>query len=137
MHIFYSFFLTLARFECVSEGRIALSDVCIGCGDLEVVTIHPLFHGGYCKICKVRRDDSREGMHDAIEWMDDTREGIKGRSLEGRGVVEMRENARRKGGKQGGGGGKGGVCMECQVMHVFLSISSCLSGSLHGVCLPV
>ena len=28
-------------------------DVCIGCGSVNVVTEHPLFHGGLCKHCKV------------------------------------------------------------------------------------
>ena len=43
-----------ARFDSVVEGRLKISDLCIGCGDMEVMAEHPLFEGGLCKDCKVR-----------------------------------------------------------------------------------
>ena len=44
-----------ANFESVWDGKLELSSICIGCGDLEITNMHPLFNGGYCTPCKVRR----------------------------------------------------------------------------------
>lgn len=41
-------------FENVRSGKFQIADVCIGCGDMNLHTTHPLFEGGFCKECKVR-----------------------------------------------------------------------------------
>ena len=52
-HFFHYPSLSLARFDSVTEGKIDISELCIGCGDISVVAEHPLFEGGYCTECKV------------------------------------------------------------------------------------
>ena len=39
------------------EGRVKMSDLCIGCGEIDVQAEHPLFEGGLCKHCKVREGE--------------------------------------------------------------------------------
>ena len=46
---------TSARFDSVLEGRVKISDLCIACGEVDIQAEHPLFEGGLCKECKVRR----------------------------------------------------------------------------------
>jgi len=46
----------------VREGKLAIEDICIGCGDMLVICCHPLFHGGLCKVCKVRVQSWRGGV---------------------------------------------------------------------------
>ena len=50
-----------ANFESVWDGKLELSSICIGCGDLEITNMHPLFNGGYCTPCKVRKGVGRFG----------------------------------------------------------------------------
>ena len=45
----------VARFDSVLEGRVKISDLCIACGEVDVCAEHPLFEGGLCKECKVRK----------------------------------------------------------------------------------
>ena len=45
----------IVQFENVREGKVQISDVCIGCGELKVHIFHPLFEGGFCVDCKVCR----------------------------------------------------------------------------------
>lgn len=64
---------TQVNFELVRNGQVSIEgmcvlcnsagelmglfiDVCIGCGSMGVVAEQPLFHGGYCKDCKVREN---------------------------------------------------------------------------------
>jgi hypothetical protein len=36
----------------VRSGKRQLEDLCLGCGSLELVTVHPLFIGGLCSVCE-------------------------------------------------------------------------------------
>ena len=47
-------YLIAARFDAVLEGRVKITDLCIGCGEVNIHAEHPLFEGGLCKECKVR-----------------------------------------------------------------------------------
>ena len=48
-------YVSSARFDSVVEGRVKMSDLCIGCSEVDVQAEHPLFEGGLCKECKVRK----------------------------------------------------------------------------------
>ena len=66
MYILYiilnNIIIILARFDSVLEGRVKMSDLCIGCGEIDVHAEHPLFEGGLCKGCKVREREV-VGLH--------------------------------------------------------------------------
>ena len=39
-------------FDQAVSGIISIEDICLGCGDLKISVLHPLFHGSLCEECK-------------------------------------------------------------------------------------